>query len=102
MDQQRTWILLSKYLAGEAAADELEWVFRTNPDLRKTMETLQALKQAPPKGITVEEEQMLLKKGLERFTHPGKNSERFMSVVPDRDIPQKILSPSHRTLPYRW
>ena len=127
MDQERTWILLSKKLAGEASADELEeleWAFRTNPDLRTTLETLQGLQQAPPKGLTAEEEQALLEKGLERFTHPGKNPEWFadpgkkserLTVLPEStqsgklpvigtvtDLRQKKLSPAPRILPYRW
>jgi transmembrane sensor len=123
MDQDRTWILLSKYLAGEASADEreeLEWALRTNPDLRRTLETLQALKQAPPKGLTAEEEQKLLEKGLERFTRPGKNPERSAPERPaperatspafssfglasdTRQTPQEKLSPAPRILPYRW
>ena len=112
--------MLSKYLAGEASADELEeleWAFRANPDLRKTLETLQGLKQAPPKGLTAEEEQKLLEKGLGRFTHPGKNPERsaperpvperaaspaFSSFGPASDTRQGELFPAHRIHPYRW
>jgi len=106
MDQERTWILLSKYLAGEASSDELEeleWAFRTNPDLRRTMETLQGLKRTPPKGLTAEEEQKLLEKGLERFTQPS-----FSSFGPASDIRQasdtrqENLSPGPRIHPYRW
>jgi len=108
MDQERTWILLSKYLAGEASADELEeleWAFRANPDMVKTLETLQHLRQSPAKGLTAEDEQKLLEKGLERFTNLGRPPERAASPAsfgPVSDTRQEKLYPAPRIHPYRW
>src|SRR6185312_10080128 len=70
MDQERAYLLLAKYLAGEATAEEreeLEWALHADPDLRRMEEHLSALRQAPPKGITSEEEQAMLQNGLDRI-----------------------------------
>ncbi|HEX9514105.1 MAG TPA: FecR family protein [Puia sp.] len=70
MDQERIGILLSKLLAGEATLPEqkeLEMAFRDDPSLRETWNVLRALKEAPPGGLSVEEEQKMLEKGLQRL-----------------------------------
>jgi ferric-dicitrate binding protein FerR (iron transport regulator) len=93
MDQERIWVLLSKDLAGEATVEEqeeLEWAVTANPEWRKTMETLRALRRVPPKGVSSDEEQDLLKKGLERFVRLGETG-----------IWEK-KSPGLRISSYRW
>jgi len=70
MDQERAYLLLAKYLAGEATAEEreeLEWALHADPDLRRMEEHLSALRQAPPKGVTPEEELAMLQRGLDRI-----------------------------------
>jgi transmembrane sensor len=73
MDQERIFALWASYLAGEATPEEieeLEWAFRANPDLRRMARLLHELRQSPPKGISEEEEQQMLKRGLQQFTNP--------------------------------
>lgn len=70
MDQGRIEILLSKLLAGEATLpeqQELEMAFQDDPSLRETWNVLLALKATPPTGLSVEEEQKMLEKGLRRL-----------------------------------
>ena len=73
MDQERIFALWANYLAGEATPEEieeLEWAFQANPELRRMARLLHGLRQSPPKGISAEEEQQLLQRGLQRFTNP--------------------------------
>lgn len=70
MDQDRTYLLLAKFIAGEATPEEreeLEWAFLAQPELRRLAETLPELRQMPPKGLTSEEEERMLERGLERM-----------------------------------
>ena len=110
MDQERVWILLSKKLAGEATGEEeeeLEWALTANPEWKKILDTLRALKQAPPKGFSSEEEQRLLEKGLQRWArleesdyHQQNGGGRAFRV--ENSTGWKKISPNHRILPYRW
>ena len=87
MDQERTHLLLAKYLAGEATAEEreeLEWAFLANPDLRQLQELLPELRQRPPKGITLEEEAAMLQRGLDRIMRGQQPAE---AVPPVRSLP---------------
>ncbi len=71
MDQDRAFILLARYVAGEATAEEmeeLEWAFLAFPELRRMAEILPELSQSPPKGISAEEEQRLMEDGLHKIT----------------------------------
>jgi len=73
MDQERIFVLWANYLAGEATPEELEeleWAFQANPDLRRMARLLHELRQSPPKGISEEEEQQMLQRGLQRFAKP--------------------------------
>jgi ferric-dicitrate binding protein FerR (iron transport regulator) len=73
MDQERIFALWANYLAGEATLEELEeleWALQANPDLRRVARLLHEVRQAPPKGISEEEEQQMLQRGLQRFTKP--------------------------------
>ena len=83
MDQDRTYLLLAKYIAGEATAEEreeLEWAFLANPELRKLAEHLPDIQQVSPKGLSPEEEQRMLERGLERM-------RREEEAAPVRTLP---------------
>jgi len=70
MDQDRTSILLARYVAGEATAEEmeeLEWSLLSNPELRKMVAALPESRRVPPKGISPDEERQMLERGLEHF-----------------------------------
>jgi transmembrane sensor len=70
MDQERTSVLLARYVAGEATAEELEeleWALLSNPELRKMVAALPESQRVPPKGISPEEERQMLERGLEHF-----------------------------------
>jgi len=115
MDQERIWILLSKKLAGEATGEEeeeLEWALTANPEWKKILETLRALKQAPPKGISSEEEQRLLEKGLQHWArleesgydidngyHPQSAGGRGFRVEDSTGWEKIFPKPSHPALP---
>jgi transmembrane sensor len=73
MDQERIFALWANYLAGEATPEEieeLEWAFQANPELRRMAGLLSGTRQASPKGVSPEEEQQMLQRGLQRFTKP--------------------------------
>ena len=73
MDQDRTLLLLSKFVAGEATPEEkeeLEWAFLAEPALRQLAALLGGIKEMPPAGMTPEEEQAIMEKGLQRWKQP--------------------------------
>ena len=96
MDQERIGILLSKLLAGEATLQEqkeLESAFRDDPSLQEAWNAIQALKESPPDGLSVEEEQQMLEKGLQRLDFSRSN----------REFSRSSQSPAIRRFPsYRW
>jgi ferric-dicitrate binding protein FerR (iron transport regulator) len=68
MDQDRTDVLMAKYLAGELSPEEneeLEWAMLANPTLRVTLQVLQRMRQVP--GESTREEQDMMVRGLERL-----------------------------------
>jgi transmembrane sensor len=70
MDHDRTSVLLARYVAGEATAEELEeleWALLSNPELRKMVAALPESQRVPPKGISPDEERQMLERGLEHF-----------------------------------
>jgi transmembrane sensor len=70
MDHDRIFLLWASHLAGEATPEEieeLEWAFQTDPELRRMAELLAGTRQSPPKGISAEQEQQMLERGLLRF-----------------------------------
>lgn len=93
MDQDRIGILLAKLLAGEATPPEqkeLESAFREDPSLEETWNTLKVLKELPPAGLSAEEEQKMLERGLRRLDFSRENE-------------QPAAFPTTRRLPaYRW
>ena len=71
MDQERIFNLWASYLSGNATPqeiEELEWAFQADPDLRRMAELLVNTRQSPPKGISTEQEQQMLERGLQQFT----------------------------------
>ncbi|MDO6430667.1 DUF4974 domain-containing protein [Flavitalea sp. BT771] len=69
MDQDRTDVLLAKYLAGELSPEEneeLEWAMLANPALRVTLQVLQRMRQLP--AGSAKEEQEAMERGLQRIT----------------------------------
>src|SRR5882757_2475174 len=89
MDQERIGFLLAKLLAGEATLpeqNELESAFRDDPSLRETWNTVKTLKESPPAGLSDEEEQKMLERGLRRL-----------------DFFRENQAPATRRIPsYRW
>jgi transmembrane sensor len=70
MDQDRIFSLWASYLAGAATPEEieeLEWAFQADPELRRTAELLVGARQSPPKGVSAEQEQQMLERGLQQF-----------------------------------
>jgi transmembrane sensor len=85
MDQERTHLLLVKYVAREATAEELEeleWAFVANPELRRLAGLLSELKQVPPKGVSSEEEQQMLERGWERLKRKDNGAALPLRVLP--------------------
>ena len=81
MDQDRIYILLARYVANEATSEELEELeqaFHANPDLLLIARQLPEWRQLPPGGISAEEEQQLLERGLQRFTYLRENNPAEM------------------------
>ncbi|MES1159390.1 MAG: FecR domain-containing protein, partial [Bacteroidota bacterium] len=97
MDQDRIGILLAKLLAGEATPPEqkeLESAFREDSSLEETWNTLKALKELPPAGLSTEEEQKMLERGLRRLDFSRENQAPAPFLAP---------APTTRRLPhYRW
>jgi transmembrane sensor len=120
MDQDRTSVLLARYVAGEATAEELEeleWTLLSNPELRKMVAALPESRRVPPKGISPDEERQMLERGLEHFRRlsekarfPEEKTLRQLPVV--RSInpnpasidssPPTITPIRRKGLPYRW
>jgi len=101
MDQERIWILLTRHIAGEASIEEeeeLEWAFLANPRLRSTLDLILALKQAPLEGLSSEEEQQLLEKGLQRFAASSESRYRSRTLPPADHEPPAI--PVEDAAPY--
>jgi transmembrane sensor len=93
MDQERIFSLWARYLAGEATPkeiEELEWAFQANPELRRVAELLTGTRQSPPKGSSVEQEQQMLERGLQRFKQPPLPSLPVIRRIPTTDIPQPV------------
>jgi len=73
MDQDRTDVLLARYLAGELSpeeSEELEWAFLANPALRDSFQVLQRMREVSPVGLSSREEQEMLERGIGRWKEP--------------------------------
>ena len=96
MDRERIFSLWASYLAGEATLEEieeLEWAFQADPDLRRMAELLARTRQSPPNGISAEQEQQMLERGLQQFMQPSLPSIPVIKRIPISDT---LLSPSPR------
>jgi transmembrane sensor len=120
MDQERISVLLARYVAGEATAEELEeleWALLSNPELRKMVAALPESQRVPPKGISPDEERQMLERGLEHFRRLSEKARfpeektlrqlpvvRSISPIPANiEPPPPTITPIRRKdLPYRW
>src|ERR1700743_977618 len=99
MDQDRTLILLAKYVAGEASTEELEeleWALLARPDLRRMAAVLQGLRQTPPKSISAEEEQQMLENGLKKMAREKDKVqvEKEKTIVQKDAVPMIYANPA--------
>jgi len=102
MDQERVYLLLARKVAGEATPEEqeeLESAFIDNPELRRLAGLLTELRSAPPKGVTSEEEQFLLERGLDRIkrmqrSEPGQEAgpSRVRAIPVVRRIGEEVTA----------
>jgi transmembrane sensor len=95
MDQDRIFSLWASYLAGKATPEEieeLEWAFQQDPDLRRMAELLAGTRQSPPKGISAEQEQQMLERGLQRFKSPPRPSLPVIRRISTTDMPQSVAN----------
>src|SRR5882757_1378743 len=102
MDHDRIFSLWASYLAGEATPEEieeLEWAFQRDPDLRRIAELMAGTRQSPPKGISAEQEQQMLERGLQQFKGRPLPSRPVIRRIPITEIPQTTVS--HRRANWR-
>jgi transmembrane sensor len=95
MDHDRIFSLWASHLAGEATPEEieeLEWAFKRDPDLRRMAELLSGTRQSPPKGISPEQEQQMLERGLQQFKGQPLPSRPVIRRIPITEMPQTIVS----------
>ena len=95
MDHDRIFSLWASYLAGEATPEdiaELAWAFQQDPGLRRMAELLAGTRQSPPKGISAEQEQQMLERGLQQFKGRPLPSRPAMRRIPLTEMPQTTLS----------
>ena len=91
MDHDRIFSLWASYLAGKATPEEieeLEWAFQQDPDLRRMAELLAGTRQSPPKGVSAEQEQQMLERGLQRFKGPSRPSLPVIRRISTTETPQ--------------
>jgi transmembrane sensor len=104
MDQERIFSLWASHLAGEATPEEIEelqWAFQRDPDLRRMAELLVGTRQSPPNGISAEQEQQMLERGLQRFKEPPLPSSPVIRRISTTDMPQPA-APRRRENWLRW
>jgi len=85
MDQDRIGYLLGRYLAGELTSEELEeleWNKLANPRIVEVIRVLLSIRDQPQTGLSAEEEQAMLEKGLQQWKSPVESRYREMKVVP--------------------
>src|SRR3984957_19770904 len=95
MDHDRIFSLWASYLAGEATPEdiaELAWAFQQDPGLRRMAELLAGTRQSPPKGISAEQEQQMLERGLQRFKGPLRPSLPVIRRISTTEMPQPIAT----------
>jgi len=85
MDQDRIGYLLGRYLAGELTSEELEeleWNKLANPRIVEVIRVLLSIRDQPQAGLSAEEEQAMLEKGLQQWKSPVESRYMGMKVVP--------------------
>ena len=85
MDQDRIGYLLGRYLAGELTSEELEeleWNKLSNPRLVEVIRVLLSIRDQPQAGLSADEEQAMLEKGLQQWKSPVESRYMGMKVVP--------------------
>jgi transmembrane sensor len=93
MDQQETYLLLTRWLTGEASPEEreeLEWLFVANPELRRLVTLLSDLRSAPPKEVSAEEEQQMMERGWEQIKKGGLEKPDSASKILTLPVVRKI------------
>jgi transmembrane sensor len=96
MDQEQLFILWARYLAGEAGMEEreeLERAFQADPGLRRLAALLSGMHQSPSEGMSADDEEQLLKRGLERFKAPPMRSLPVMKRISFEDAATASLPP---------
>lgn len=84
MDQDRIYLLLARYVAGETTdeeREELEWAFLAHPELRELAELLPGVERGAPKGVSSTEEHEMMLRGLDEIMRPEE------PVSPVRSLP---------------
>ena len=85
----------ARHLAGEATPEEIEellWAFQQDPDLRRMAELLAGTRQSPPKGISAEQEQQMLERGLHQFKESPSPSVPVIRRIPIAELPQTLVT----------
>jgi ferric-dicitrate binding protein FerR (iron transport regulator) len=104
MDQDNNYILLTKFLSGEATPEELEqleWAFLANPELRKMAELLPEFRLSPPKGVSTQEEEAMLQRGLQQFARLKEKADPVEANQPVEHANPAPLAPLRRLM-NRW
>ena len=104
MDEERIFSLWARHLAGEATPEEIEellWAFQQDPDLRRMAELLAGTRQSPPKGISAEQEQQMMERGLQRFRGTPLPSVPVIRRISVTDTPQPAV-PRRRARMSSW
>jgi transmembrane sensor len=104
MNQDNNYILLTKFIAGAATPEELEqleWAFLANPELRKMAELLPGFRLSPPQGMSAEEEEALLQRGLQQFARLKEKADPAVADQPVVDANPAPPAPVRRLLS-RW
>lgn len=118
MDQERIYLLLTRWLSGEATPrerDQLEQLFIAHPELRRTVEALSNIRSTPPKNITTEEEQRMMQKGWEKLLESSspivklpvvrrlsEDDARQISDLPTAPSPGPHATSIPRRAPWKW
>ena len=85
MDQDRIGYLLTKLLAGELTSEEeeeLEWYKLANPRVMEVIRVLLSIRDQPPAGVSADDEQAMLEKGLQQWKSPVEPRFVGMKAVP--------------------
>ncbi|HEY4287518.1 MAG TPA: FecR domain-containing protein [Puia sp.] len=85
MDQDRIEYLLTKLLAGELTSEEeeeLEWNKLANPRIMEVIRVLLSMRDQPPAGLSADDEQAMLEKGLQQWKSPVESRFMGMKAVP--------------------